>query len=87
MTTYPNREHERADKAARRRAITALDDIIADARMLQRRLEGDGYALGGSDVQNIVSKAVAAAVQFSALETLSDVREWHAADQATEARA
>ena len=36
--SYPNREHENADKAARRRAIKALDDIIDDAQTLQRRI-------------------------------------------------
>lgn len=79
--SYPNREHENADKAARRRAIKALDDIIDDAQTLQRRI-ARGYEPHGTDAQRRADKAVASAVNFAFLEQLRDVREWHAADLA-----
>ena len=80
-TAYPNREHEDADKAAKRRALSSLRDIIEDAQTLQRRIE-NGYEPYGTDAQRIADKTIALAVNFSVLETLRDVREWHAADEA-----
>lgn len=82
-TSYPSREHANADKAARRRALKALDDIIEDAQTLKRRIE-HGYEPHGEDAQRIADKAVAVAVNFAFLEQLRDVREWHAADQAAD---
>lgn len=81
MTEYPNREHERADKAATRRALSSLYDIIDDAKALARRIEG-GYEPHGTDAQRFADKAVALAINLGILETLRDVREWHAADKA-----
>jgi hypothetical protein len=40
VTTYPNKEHENADKAARRRALNALNDIEREVAILRRRVEG-----------------------------------------------
>jgi hypothetical protein len=89
MTEYPNREHANADKAAQRRALVGLRDIIEDAENLVRRIK-NGYEPHGTDAQRLADKAVSIAVNFSAMETLRDVREWHAAGQAeataTEAR-
>jgi hypothetical protein len=86
MTNYPNHEHENADKAARRRALRGLRDIIEDAEALARRIE-TGYEPHGTDAQRLADKAVSIAANLSALETLRDVREWHAADKAEEATA
>lgn len=81
MTGYPNREHKNADEAARRRALAGLRDIVEDAQALFRRIE-NGYEPHGTDAQRLADKAVAITVSLSALETLRDVREWHAADTA-----
>lgn len=78
---YPNREHANADKAARRRALKALDDIIEDAQALKRRIE-NGYEPHGTDAERLADKAIAASVNFAFLEQLRDVRAWHAADSA-----
>ena len=82
MTDYPNREHSNADKAARRRALAALEEIKAEADNFIRRID-KGYELSGADAERLVTKAFKVAVNFSIAETLSNVREWHAADQAT----
>jgi citrate lyase beta subunit len=79
---YPNREHANADKAARRRAISALDSIEANARALARRIEDGSYEPHGEDAQRFAEATVKVAVNLGALETLRDVREWHAADEA-----
>jgi hypothetical protein len=80
MTDYPSRENANADKAARRRGLTALRSIAEDATALERRIEA-GYEPYGEDAQRLADNAVKVAVQFSALETLRDAREWHEADQ------
>lgn len=90
MTTYPSREHENADKAARRRAEAALAELAGEAALLRRALK-DGHKLDGDDTQRLADLVRSATVNLSVLGTLRDVREWHAADQAeakvTEARA
>jgi hypothetical protein len=78
---YPNREHGNADRAAKRRALTALNSIIENAQLLVRALETD-TALDPGASRRIADGAVSVAINLSALETLSDVREWHAADVA-----
>lgn len=88
MTGYPNREHENADKAARRRALAALDTITSEAETLQRALRlqstlpGPGRRADADDTQ-VMSAAVQGLTGFLAeLGTLYDVRQWHAADVA-----
>ena len=80
---YPNPEHRNADKAASRRALAALRDVIEHAETLARRIEG-GYEPHGEDAQRIADAAIRVAVNFSALETLRDVRASYAADRAEE---
>lgn len=88
MTGYPNREHENADKAARRRALRALETITSEAETLQRALRlqptlpGPGRRVDADDTQ-VMSAAVQQLTGYLAeLGTLHDVREWHAADAA-----
>lgn len=81
MTDYPNLEHLQADKAAARRALAGLRDIIEDAQTLARRIEA-GYEPYGTDAQRLADKALSVAVNLSTLETLRDVRSWDAADAA-----
>jgi hypothetical protein len=81
MTAYPNREHENADNAARRRALAALRDIAEDAENLRGRIER-GYEPHGTDADRFTAKSVKLALNLSVMETLRDVREWHAADVA-----
>ena len=78
---YPNREHENADKTARQQAIAALDAILGDAEILKRRLANGTYT-DVSDATSLTSEADAVAHHLAVLDTLRDVREWHAADQA-----
>lgn len=84
VTSYPNREHEQADKTARQQAIEALDAIAGDAAVLRRRLAKGTYA-DVSDAQSLVAKAVEVTRRLAVPDTLGRVREWHAADQAEEA--
>jgi hypothetical protein len=79
-TRYPNREHQVADQGARRRSLTALDDLIDAASVLHRRLT-DGQVPYGSDAERLQSSLTKLTVSLAALETLRDVREWDAADQ------
>jgi hypothetical protein len=81
MTDYPNREHQREDETARQQAIAGLQDIINDAKTLQRRLANGTYT-DVSDAQTLVAKAVEVTRRLAVLDTLGHVREWHAADQA-----
>jgi hypothetical protein len=81
MTEYPNREHENADKAARRRALKAVDEIAGECVLLRRKLEAGGN-LDADDAQTVTHSLMRLTQNLSALEVLRDVREWHAADQA-----
>lgn len=78
---YPNREHANADKAARRRALKAVDEIAGEAQLLRRKLEA-GQNLDADDAQTITHSLMRLTQNLSALETLRDVREWHSADVA-----
>jgi len=81
MTEYPNREHENADKAARRRALKAVDEIAGECALLRRKLEA-GRDLDADDVQTITHSLMRLTQNLSALTVLRDVREWDAADKA-----
>lgn len=81
MTDYPNREHANADKTARQKAMASLQDIIEDAKTLQRRLANGTYT-DVSDAQTLVAKAVEVTRRLAVLDTLGHVREWDAADKA-----
>jgi len=78
---YPNREHEKADKAAKRRAITTLVGIIQTAQDIYRRVDGD-LPVYASDTHVMFGDLVKVNENLTILEILRDVREWHAADQA-----
>jgi hypothetical protein len=79
--TYPNREHENADKAAARRALAALAAIEDQVAVLRAKIEHRNY-IYGSDTNQITDNARALTEHLAILETLRDVREWHAADTA-----
>lgn len=78
MTDYPNRDHAHADKAARRRALNALDDIEREVAFLRKRVNGD--IADGDDTSTLAMRASDVTRQLAALEVLRGVREWHAAD-------
>lgn len=95
MTTYPNREHEQADRAARRRALTAILHLTEELTTLTHRLDDPRAQVDGSETQRlttltrdltehltILGRSLDAIEMYSSLETLRGVREWHAADQA-----
>jgi hypothetical protein len=81
-TLYMGREHEQADHAARRRAVTSLDNIIEQADILRRRLIEGQLGIDGSYGRAILESSARLPEHLSALEILERVREWHAADQA-----
>jgi hypothetical protein len=88
VTDYPNREHQVADEAARRRALAALDHITDEAEGRRQRILA-GRPTDGDDTQTLTSLVRDLTVHLTVLGTLRDAREWHAADQAeavTEAR-
>lgn len=74
--TYPNREHEGADKTATRRALKALDDIEEQARVLRAKIS-NRYTIYGSDTATMTDNVRALTEHFAQLEILRDVREWH----------
>lgn len=81
-TGYPNREHENADKAARRRTLKAAGDLIQAAALIAKRVEL-GIAEGG-DTSRLAGLARDLTEHVAVLGALRDVREWHAAGQAEE---
>jgi hypothetical protein len=85
MAEYPNREHENADKAARRRALHALREIETSVGILRRRLQDDKAEPDGDDTQRIASLVRDLTQHHAVLGALRDVREWHVADQAEKA--
>ena len=78
---YPNHEHELADKAARRRAITALEELAEQSGIMQRRLER-GFDADGDDSQRLHGAVREVTQNLSIPGVLREVREWHAADMA-----
>lgn len=83
MSDYPNREHENADKAARRCALKALDGIESEMLSLRRRLTyNDRNAPDGDETQRIAALTRDLIQHLSILGALREVREWHAADLA-----
>ncbi len=76
---YPNREHQREDETARQQAMAGLQSIIDDAKTLQRRL-ANGIYTDVSDAQTLVARAAEVTRRLAVLDTLRQVREWHAAD-------
>jgi hypothetical protein len=81
VTEYPNREHRREDETARRQAMIGLQDIIDNAKTLERRLANGTYT-DVSDAQALVAGAVEVTRRLTVLDTLRHVREWHEADEA-----
>jgi hypothetical protein len=82
---YPNREHQNQDRAARRRAAQALDEIEAEAGILRRKLAGADNprsTVDGDDTQLIAGKVRDLTAQLAIIGVLRDVRAWHALDHA-----
>ena len=84
MTDYPNKEHANADKAARRRALKALSDLIDEASLLKAGLEATDppHNLFASDARRLAALSLSVSENLSIAETLRDVREWHEAGKA-----
>lgn len=78
---YPNREHEKAHKAAERRALSALDAIEEEARILAirvrqcRDLDADATRAMAGKVHDLTG-------YLAELDILRQVCEWDAADRA-----
>jgi hypothetical protein len=82
---YPNKEHEKADQAARRRALTALADIVQEADYLRRKLEREDHPHVDADNAQVISGKLRDLVSnLAILGALADVREWDAADKQEE---
>lgn len=80
---FPNREHEVADKAARRRALRAIEDLEAELKLVRQRLElGAASRVDADTVQSISDYARRIVGHAAELGVLYDVREWHATDVA-----
>jgi hypothetical protein len=77
---YPNREHRAADEAARRRAVASLEQIETEAKNLAANLAG-GWSPMGADARHLAETVTRLGEALTVLETLRDVREWHALDQ------
>jgi len=84
VTAYPNKEHERADEGARRRAMDALTELAGEAALLRRRL-ADGRNPDYTDAESLERLVRKLTRDLSVLGTLREVREWDAADKAGEA--
>jgi hypothetical protein len=80
MTTYPDHEHENADKAAERRALKALKDIDYEVATLRRKIE-NGTA-DGDDTGILADRVREVTAQLAILGAFRDVREWQILDQA-----
>ena len=80
MTTYPNREHEAADRAARRRTLNTLEAIVSEAALIRQRVD-NGRPVDGDNTQMLSSLVRGLTGYLAELGTLRDVREWDAADK------
>jgi hypothetical protein len=85
--SYPNREHMNAAKAALRRARANLDEISAEAGLMRTRLDKGADYIDGADARTLAVAVGQLAENLTIIETLREVREWHAADRADAARA
>jgi hypothetical protein len=84
---YPNHEHMNMDKSARRCAVTALDNLIADASMLrQRLLGGQARSVSSDDAASLRTEADRVRVHLAVAGTLREVRAWELADRADAVR-
>jgi siroheme synthase (precorrin-2 oxidase/ferrochelatase) len=79
---YPNREHENADRAARRRAISALTSMSDEAMEFAAKLQAGVSTPYASDAQKFQHWTSQLLENLTILETLREVREWRAADEA-----
>jgi hypothetical protein len=79
---YPNREHQNADRAARRHAATALAELESMTHGLARRLDTGSLDFEANDADRLAEQAGKARAAFAEIAILRDVREWHAADLA-----
>jgi hypothetical protein len=78
--TYPNHEHRKEDRAARRRALDRLSAIEAEAARLRRMIErGQGEGEDGATMARLAGELT---LNLTVLGVLREVREWDAADPA-----
>lgn len=83
MTNFPNREHMKADQAARRRALKALDSVADEIKLMRNFLErGPDARVDAQNADVMQSKVHDLTGYLAELATLFDVREWDAADRA-----
>lgn len=83
MTDYPNREHRVADEAALRRALASLESIETAAGIVRQKLLRRPDAWVDRDGARLLAVAVGQLTEnLQILETLREVRGWHAADLA-----
>jgi len=83
--SYPNREHQKADERARRRALEALSHIEGDAFDLRKKLERSFLSpvhVDADDVQGLSDNLRKLTGCLAELGILYDAREWDAADKA-----
>jgi hypothetical protein len=83
---YPNREHQNADRAARRRAGAALSGIEAEVATLRRLLANPEASPDEDDTQLIASHVRDLTGHLGRMGALHEAREWAAADRAEAAR-
>jgi hypothetical protein len=78
--TYPNREHENTVNSATRRALSALDAISENVDLIRGKLAAG--TVDAADARYLQEQAGRMFEYLTTLETLRDVRDWHAADLA-----
>lgn len=81
-TIYPSREHGNADKAARRRALAAVDGIVDGALAIRKEVER-GIRVDADDAQGLADNFRKLVGHLAEIGTLHDVRERDAAGRAT----
>lgn len=81
QVTYPNREHQNSDRRARTRALKAIADATDSLALIRRGLEA-GHLPHSPSAESVAADVMKLAAALQVLETLADVREWHAADMA-----
>lgn len=77
---YPNREHELADKRARRRAVQAVERLEDELAIIKGHLLAHGSRVDADTTQSLSGYADKITGLCAELGTLYDVRQWHAAD-------
>lgn len=80
VADYPNREHQVAEKIARRRAQQALDDLAQHAQSLRNLLDSKDADVSAGDADRFQNSVSNLRTSLAEMAILADSLRWHEAD-------